>query len=491
MKIIPSLKRGLSTLALSSVLLLGSALSGLAQGDLTPPAFGTLPLGDQALDAGGVPTPNMKSLTQTDPGQPLPSKDADLPDLNGSAGSYTITEPGHYYLTRNLIDEPIVILSANVTIDLRGYTMTDSSGTGAAAISVGPGPMGPVQRVHVRNGFITGPWMAGVTLSDYSSVRDLNVTGAMGFAIEVGGQSTVHNCIVRGRDLDEGSGPMPHAGISAGFGSVVSHSTAREIWGDGIRVDRSSRVVDCASTCNLGSGFVGAETVSFTGCTSFMNLLNGYQTGPGASMTNCTAHENFAAGFLNRTGSVLAHCVARQNHIEGYVAMPDVPTDITDYNEVPELSDNATSYLHCSASLNGSDGFLSTINSTYTHCTAVSNGTGLFEETPPFSPSPGDGFDVVDSCRLVNCMASKNTIHGIRAVLDNYLEQNTCHTNGGVGIDLAGPGNTVIKNYVKFNTAGAILVGGVALPPAGMGGVAPIILPSGPGPWNPFGNFAM
>lgn len=481
----------LCTMAVSSLLLIaGFAAPLLAQGDLTPPPVGSLPLGDVAFDAFGDPTPNMKSLTQTDPGQPLPSKDADLPDLNGALGTFTITVPGHYYLTENLVDKPILVLSPNVTIDLRGYTMSNTLGPVGPAISVGPGPMGAVERVHVRNGFITGPWSSGVTLGNYCSVRDLNVDRAMTFAIEVGGQSTVHNCIVRGNDL-EGGGPMPHAGIAAGFGAVVSNSTAREIWGDGIRVDRSSRVVDCTATCNLGTGIVGTESVSISGCTSFMNLLNGYQTGPAASMENCSAHENFAAGFLNRTGSVLSNCTSRQNHIEGYVAMPDVPSDITDYDEVPMLSDDATSYLHCSATMNASDGFLTTINSTYTHCTAVSNGTMLFMETPPYSPSPGDGFDVVDSCRLVNCMASKNGAHGIRAVLDNYIEQNTCHTNALAGIDLAGAGNTVIKNYVKFNLGAAILVGGAPLPAAGVGGVAPLALPSGPGPWNPFSNFFM
>lgn len=476
-------------MAVSSVLsILGLAAPLHAQGDLTPPPFGYATFADQALDGLGAPRPNMKSLTQTDPGQPLPSKDADLPDLNGSLPAYTITEPGHYYLTQSLVgDFPIIILADDVTVDLRGFEMRfmPTGGPGGAAISVGPGPGGPVQRVHVRNGFINGGWDAGVMLGDYSSVRDLNVTGAHTFAISVGGQSTVHNCIVRGMDLDEGSGPMPHAGIFGGFGSVVSHSTAREIWGTGIAVDRSSRIVNCTATCNLGSGFEGMESVTITGCTSFMNLKHGYDLGRGASVTGCTAHENHEVGINTKAGSVLANCTSRQNLMEGYIAEPDVPSELKDH-AVPDLSDNASSYLHCSATRNGSDGFLTTVNSTYTHCTADGNGFG---EGIGVSLSPGDGFDVVDSCRIVNCMASNNALHGIRAVLDNFIEQNTCHTNGMVGIDLAGPGNTVIKNYAKFNPMGPIFVGGAPLPAPGIGGVAPIVLPSAPAP-NPFGNFA-
>ena len=72
----------------------------------------------------------------------------------------------------------------------------------------------------------------------------------------------------------------------------------------------------------------------------------------------------------------------------------------------------------------------------------------------------GSGFDVIDSCRIVNCMASNNALHGIEGLLDNYIEQNTCHTNAGAGIMLAGTANTVIKNYVKFNVGGAIIPAG-------------------------------
>ena len=48
----------------------------------------------------------------------------------------------------------------------------------------------------------------------------------------------------------------------------------------------------------------------------------------------------------------------------------------------------------------------------------------------------------------------------------------------------------MIKNYVKYNPLAGILVAGAPLPPAGVGGVAPIVLPSAPAP-NPFGNFAL
>ena len=80
-------------------------------------------------------------------------------------------------------------------------------------------------------------------------------------------------------------------------------------------------------------------------------------------------------------------------------------------------------------------------------------------------------------------MASHNFVHGITGLEDNFVEQNTCHTNGMFGMFFVTTANTVIKNYVKFNGGGAIAPG------AGIGGIAPIVLPSAAAP-NPFGNFA-
>ena len=493
MKTTVSIQAAIRSLAVSTALTM-TFLPGLvsAQGFLAPPPVGTLPFGDEALDGSGAPKANMKSLTQTDPGQPIPSKNAALPDLDGSMPAYTITVPGNYFLTENLIgDKPILVLSDDVTIDLRGHEIRymPAGGATGTAIMAGPTPGGMALRTHVRNGFVVGEWDAGVVLGEYSSVRDLNVAGAKSFAIAVGGQSTVHNCIVHGMALEGSDGSLGHAGILGGPGTVVSHSTAREIHGDGIRVEHASRVVDCVVTCVLGSGVVTGHTSSIEGTTSHMNNEKGFRCAEGTSIVNSTSSENLQDGFHVRAGSVLAHCVSRMNLGDGYLAESLDPIDLIDPFANPELTDNASSFLHCSATRNQRDGFRTTVNSTFTHCTADRNGGGVAED-PMGGLTPGDGFDVVDSCRLVNCMASRNTLSGIRAIEDNYIEQNTCHTNGMFGIDLMSPANTVIKNYVKYNPLGGIAVGGAAVPAAGMVGVAPILAAGYGAAPNPFSNFA-
>src|SRR5580658_2583235 len=77
----------------------------LAQGALGPP---------------GSPTPTMKSLDQIEPCIPISS----LP--------YTILSAGSYYVTTNLVgvsaQSGITIFSGDVTVDLKGFTLTGVGG---------------------------------------------------------------------------------------------------------------------------------------------------------------------------------------------------------------------------------------------------------------------------------------------------------------------------------------------------------------------------
>lgn len=217
----------------------------------------------------------------------------------------------------------------------------------------------------------------------------------------------------------------------------------------------------------------------------FRNHFHGYDLGPGSSVINSSACQNRDNGFHLRAGSVVAHCTSRMNRRFGYLAESEDPIDVFDPFANPRLTPEATSFQHCAASRNFGDGFRATVNSTFTHCTA-----DAIEPGPGYrTAAKADGFEIIDSCRLVNCMASNNTDAGIRGLEDNYLEQNTVHTNGSAGIDLGSAANTVIKNYLKFNPID-FMVGGAPAPGGGVGGIAPVVLPSAPPPLNPFGNFA-
>ena len=423
----------------------------LAQGPLAPPTWGSFPFADQALDSTGVPRSNMKSLTQTDPGQPIPSRDADLPDLNGSGVAYTIKAPGHYYLSENLVgDKPIVIDADNVTLDLRGFEMRyvpgSASGPATAAIS------STHARVTVRNGKIVGGWSDGVVLGGEAHVDSIAVAGIESFGVKVGENSFVQKCQVQGPPLGEQPMPRPHAGIFAEGCSVVSHSSVKMIHGKGIEVTDGSRIVDCTACGCVGCGIVGMNNNAVFGCTALQCGVTGIDFGMGNSIVNCTASKCGDDGFLTRAGCTLTHCISQENQGDGFAAEPMDP-------EGPEPW-TAVSFLHCSATWNNHNGFLTTINSSFTHCTADMNGT---------HGTPSHGFEIGDGNRVVRCTATNNGAAGIGGGDHNYIEANQSHGNGGYGIAVSSGSNTVIRNQVKGNASGALFPA-----PAAGTGIAPI-----------------
>ena len=120
-------------------------------GDLDPPS--------------GQPQPTMKTLQQVEPRIPISS----IP--------IHITESGSYYLTQNLVlleeDDTygIAIEADNVTLDLKGFTLT-GGGDGTIGMPVKNG-----QRITVRNGCLRNwgqaMWMWTVVLQLRIGIDDL------------------------------------------------------------------------------------------------------------------------------------------------------------------------------------------------------------------------------------------------------------------------------------------------------------------------------
>lgn len=255
-----------------------------AQGSLTPP---------------GAPAPTMKTLDQIESRTPI------------SALPYTISMPGSYYVTTNLlvaVNNGIVIAANNVTLDLNGFTISSvqNPATIGKAIALGSGS-GPVANITIRNGFITG----GVTNNGATF-------GGSGFAygiFQFGGQSpanvhvsnvTVSGCLYVGIHLGSSNTVVEScivntAGTYGIYAQSISGSTAMNCGSYGIYA------TDTASDCS------GMGVINGTGVYAVLaNNCRGTGSGSGSGVSATVA--NNCHGTALNTGSGLACNVANNSY---------------------------------------------------------------------------------------------------------------------------------------------------------------------------------
>jgi hypothetical protein len=238
--------------ALMCAFFFASVMSILAQGNLTPP---------------GPPAATMKTLQQIEPRTDLQATPAP-PGVDTTNANYQfiINQPGSYYLSANLgvtKANGIQINAAGVALDLNGFEISRTSGTGGNGIEIPSAS----HRARIRNGSIRG-FAFGISSNSGSRgciFRDLVVTGSTNTA------------------------------ISASNGALES----------------------CAVHDNSGSAGISAGNSSLTNCTATNNSVTYGISANNCSLTNCVACSNsgatnLTAGFF-ASNSTLTHCVAAGN----------------------------------------------------------------------------------------------------------------------------------------------------------------------------------
>ena len=257
-----------------------AGLQVLAQGALTPP---------------GAPAPTMKTLTQVEPRIPI------------FTAPYTISVPGSYYLTTNVVTtgNGVVIQTNNVTLDLMGFSIKGDAGFSDMGVSIVGQTNAPCRNIVVRNGFLEnlgyGVYLRNTQGAriEYLSVSMLNRSG-FAFASDENGAcngNTIANC-------------------SANFGG----HNGLEMYARSDGQCNGNMIIDCSFSGFSLNGVLferGAGTCShnvLTRCVLIGNLSDGVEvydylnTGSVAGNTfeSCTVSDNGGYGF--RLGGVYGPC---------------------------------------------------------------------------------------------------------------------------------------------------------------------------------------
>ncbi|HEY1120851.1 MAG TPA: hypothetical protein VGE67_04590 [Haloferula sp.] len=235
----------MKTFALVPFTILATAIVGFGQGPLTPPP--------------GAPAPVMKSLDQVEARTPLVAGQTGVA-INAN-GSITISQPGSYYLTKNLTitaagADGITVAASFVTLDLNGFSLINVTGNGSNAVVIAGG------NVTVRNGTIRGGstwagsvftpagWDEGITTnSNYPNMVAENIsvfgTRDTGISLYYEG-SRIEHCSVH------------TTGGNGLYASSISFSTARKIGGTAISASTapdSGSVSNCFGEAVSPSGY--------------------------------------------------------------------------------------------------------------------------------------------------------------------------------------------------------------------------------------------
>jgi parallel beta-helix repeat protein len=225
----------------------------LAQGSLTPP---------------GPPAPILKTLGQIEPRTPI------------SALPYSITNSGSYYLTTNLTGASgIQILSNNVSLDLRGFTLAGTGGGDGIFIN-------NATNIMVCNGIVT-KWSTGLYAVFADKCRFEHLIFSQSFV-----------------------------GLSAGPTTATSDCTAAGNSGDGMVFENGSQIINCLSRTNGGYGFNAGSEVSVTGCVADFNGLDGINIDRGV-VKDCLAEANAGSGISCFIGSLVANNKCLYNKVAG------------------------------------------------------------------------------------------------------------------------------------------------------------------------------
>jgi len=342
----------------------------------------------------GPITSTYKTLDEVEPRVPL--SDATTP---GDADSvYRITSSGSYYLTGDLVAEDgkygIEIDAAGVTVDLEGFELKGFvfGGTSLGGIIVNGNN---TVNVTIRNGSVRSWDGIGIFAFSVSGVTIENVSsssnGLDGFFL--GEDASMTDCVARGNGRH---------GYNVGKGSVLSRCRAIENDQSGFLMN-GTVATDCTA---IGNGFtgIGATHCALSSCLAEGNGVAFSNPGIslfGGTATDCIARDNVEHGFSASTDSVLEACLSEGNGQAGFDLF-------------------RADMRRCRASGNGAQGVLANAG-----------------------------------CIVSECISRSNDLQGFQVLsTGSRIDSNHALGNAGVGIDVDGGDNVIVRNTARGNSGG-------------------------------------
>ena len=378
-----------------------------------------------ALTPSGPPGATMLTLLQIEPRTPI------------STVPYTITQPGSYYLTTNLTGTSgtngITISSPNVTLDLRGFSLT--------------GVPGSLDGIHVSSSFTNVMIMNGT----------VGYWGGIGiYADGIWGGQFTHLTLVAnvGDGLDPGRVGQASYCISTGNGA------------DGFGAFCSNtKFENCTATANDGFGFSILEGCLLQGCSANLNGLDGIVGFPHCTVEDCVAHDNGFDGIdlLYGAGGVIAGCVCNNNGSQGIYTVDGYTIKncaMTGNGGNGINTGNSSVIDSCAANTNDEDNIVTGNGCTLNQCTANGSTTGngftlASGNTITGSSAIGNatnGIDASDRTTIQNCTATFNGNAGIHIGVLVGVRGCSCVNNGVYGILADNNGDGVIAdNNCSYN----------------------------------------